>query len=420
MTTGEPISRVAVTGLGIVSPVGIGNEDFWRSLREGQSGIRPVSLFDTGATRSKLGAEVPEFHPEAILGPKGLRLLDRITKLGLCASKLALDDSGFPMMEETADEIGIVLGTTYGSMASRMDYYLEAIQQGPRSVNPALFPNTIANSPASQIAIRFGIRGFNTTLSTGFTSAIEAALHAARFIRGNRIQAALVGGVEELSPVTYLAFDRAGMLSGQNGQNPERCAPYDARRNGIVLGEGAAMLLLENMDSARRRGAHIYAEFLGGAAVTDPQAYFRYRIQGGHGTRCIREALSRSRTTPEEIDYVAAGANSHRAGDAAEARSLCSALGGGGRPVVASASKSMLGETFSASGGFQMAAALLSLERGIIPPTLHYEQPDRRCPVDCVPNRAREASISRVLVYSQSPMCQSAACVLGRLPRELN
>ncbi len=416
MTTGEPRSRVAVTGLGVVSSLGLGKQDFWRGLREGQSGIKPITLFDTSMTRAKLGAEVPDFHPEAILGPKGLRLLDRVTKLGLCAAKLALDDSGLAMTEETAGEIGIVLGTTYGSMASRMDYYLEAIQQGPRSVNPALFPNTIANSPASQIAIRFGIRGFNITLSTGFTSAIEAALHAERFIRANRVRAVLVGGVEELSPVTYLAFDRTGMLSSQTDRNQELCAPYDARRNGTVLGEGAGMLLLEDLESARRRGAHIYAEFLGGAAVTDPEAYFRYRIHTGQGVRCIQEALAKSRTAPEAIDYVAAGANSHRAGDAAEARSLWGALGNGRRQIVASASKSMLGETFSASGGLQIAAALLSLEQGLIPPTLHYEQPDPRCPLDCVPNQAREAKIDRVLVFSQSPLCQSAACVLGRHP----
>lgn len=416
MTTGETRSRVAITGLGVVSSLGLGKQDLGRALREGQSGIKPVSLFDTGMARAKLGAEVPDFHPETILGPKGLRLLDRVTKLGLCAAKMALDDSGFAITDETAGDIGIVLGTTYGSMASRMDYYLEAIQQGPRSVNPAMFPNTIANSPASQIAIRFGIRGFNTTISTGFTSAIEAALHADRFIRGNRIRAVLVGGVEELSQVAYLAFDRTGALSSQTGASQELCAPYDERRNGMVLGEGAAMLLLEDLESAQRRGASIYAEFLGGAAVTDPQAYFRYRMRTGHGARCIREALEKSRTAPEAIDYVASGANSHQTGDAAEAGSLCAALGGGGRRVVASAAKSMLGETFSASGGLQIAAALLSLEQGLIPPTLHHEQPDPRCPLDCVPNHAREARIDRVLVFSQSPLCQSAACVLGRYP----
>jgi 3-oxoacyl-[acyl-carrier-protein] synthase II len=373
-------------------------------------------LFDTGMTRAKLGAEVPSFQPDSILGPKGLRLLDRITKLGLCAAKLALDDSGLAITEDTADAVGIVLGTTYGSMSSRMDYYLEAIQQGPRSVNPALFPNTIANSPASQIAIRFGIRGFNTTLSTGFTSAIEAALQGARFIAENRAKAVLVGGVEELSPLTLLAFERTGMLSSQSERRQEICAPYDARRNGAVLGEGAALLLLEDMESARSRGARIYAEFLGGAAVTDPKAFYRYRIRGGYGARCIRDALAQSLTTPGEIDYVAAGANSHPVGDAAEARSLWEALDGGQRPIIASASKSMLGETFSASGGLQMAAALLSLEQGVIPPTIHHEQPDSHCPLDCVPNQSREARIDRVLVFSQSPLCQSAACVLGRNP----
>jgi 3-oxoacyl-[acyl-carrier-protein] synthase II len=249
--------RVVFTGLGVVSPIGVGRAAFWAGLREGRPGLRPVTLFDTAKLHSHLAGEVPDFDPEPILGKKGLRLLDRTTRLALAAAALALDDAGLAPPPAGAERAGVVLATTVGSAQSRGEFFVEAIRGGPRAVNPALFPNTVVNSPASQVAIRFGLRGPNTTIASGFTASLRALDVAARLVASGQADLVLAGGVEELSELTYAAFHNAGLLASADHPAGERSVPFDRHRHGLHLGEGAAILVAEPLERARARGARV-------------------------------------------------------------------------------------------------------------------------------------------------------------------
>jgi 3-oxoacyl-[acyl-carrier-protein] synthase II len=299
------VKRAAVTGLGVVSPIGTGREAFLSALRRGDSGIKDVSLFSTEGLRAKRAAEIADFRPEEILGPKGLRLLDRATRLALCAAKLALDDSGLPYEGESAAQIGVCLGSTAGSLHSRAGYYETLLKDGFRALNPALFPNTVVNSPAAQVAIRFGLTGYNTTISSGQASSLNAIDYAAQTVRSGRVRAALAGGVEELSEFLFMSYHQAGCLD-----------------RGVVPGEGAAFLVLEELESARARGARILGEYAGGGSSLDL-------------AEAVAQALEEGRLSSEQVRRVVSG-DSVRAS---------------------------LGDCYSAGGAFQACAAIDELEK---------------------------------------------------------
>ncbi len=249
--------RIVITGIGVLASNAIGKDNFWQALEQGASGIKPVTLFDTANTNSKLAGEITDFNPEAIVDKKGLRLMDRATKLVLCASQLALDDAGLKPWSPEIEEAGVVLGSTLGSVWSISEFDKLALREGPKAVNPAHFPNTVINSPASQISIKFGIKGFNTTISTGFSASLDAFGYALDFLNLDRAEIILVGGVEELCIQTFLGFYKIGILAGSKSRRPEISAPFDQRRNGIVVGEGAGMVVLETLEHAQKRGAKI-------------------------------------------------------------------------------------------------------------------------------------------------------------------
>jgi 3-oxoacyl-[acyl-carrier-protein] synthase II len=405
--------RVVITGIGIVSPIGIGKQAYFDALVSGRSGIKPVTLFDTAHLQSKLAGEIGGFDPEAILGQKGLRNLDRTTLLALSAAKLCLDDARFTVTPENAQSVGVVLGTTMGSMWSINEFDKEGQKNGPKSVNPAFFPNTVMNAPASQISIRFGIKGFNTTISSGFTSSLDALIYAKTFLKLGRAQAVLVGGVEALCEQTFKGFYRLGFLSGSNSRGPELCAPFDQRRNGVVLGEGGGMLLIETLFAAKARGATIYAELSGTGSAFDRKAYFRYSLSAEGAHAAAEKALQESGVAPHRVNYVASSANSTLDGDLAEVRAMQTFFG---QKFILNAVKSMLGESMSAGGAFQIAAALLGMQENIVPPTINFSRADKRCQlIDCVPNEARKVRTESVLVTNLSPMGQNAAALITKI-----
>lgn len=406
--------RVVITGIGVVSPIGVGRVEFWNNLQKGASGIGNVTLFDTSTTKSKMAAEVVNFKPEAILNVKGLRNLDRTTLFALAAAKLAMEDSSFQVTESNQYRVGVVLGSTMGSIRSINEFDKEGIKNGPKAVNPALFPNTVMNSPASQISIKFGIKGFNTTISTGFTSSLEALEYARKFIQLGRADVVLAGGVEELCEQTYKGCYKVGFLSGSKKRNDELCAPFDKRRNGVVLGEGACLFVLESLSSASKRNAPIYGELKPAASSYDKHSFYKYNPRADGAKLVLNRALKNASLLGEMIDYVASGANSSLGGDVAEARALGS-LSRKKTKIVASASKSMIGESFSASAAFQVASALMALNNGFIPPTINFKEADDRCnQIDCVANEARAMKVRNALILNISPMGQNCAVVLSK------
>lgn len=411
------MKRVVVTGIGVLASNGIGKENFWHALKNGKSGIRPISLFDTSTTRAKTAGEITDFKAEEFLGEKGLRTFDRATRLILSAAKLALDDAGmkYPLDEEMSVKTGVSLGSTLGSVHSISEFDKEGIRSGPRSVNPALFPNTVINAPASQVSIKFNIKGFNTTISTGFSASLDAIDYAVNFVQLYDYDVVLAGGVEELCLQTFLGFHKIGHLAGsREGKNEIDC-PFDKRRNGIVLGEGACILVLEEIGHANARSATIYAEILGYGTSFDPDSRNIYSPKAKGAARAIEFALEDADLEQDDIDYVSATANSTLDCDVMETRAINRVFGDKAKALPVSSIKSMIGDTFSAAGAMNVAASVGAMDGGFIPPTLNYKERDSRCDLDYVPNIARSAKLDKVLVNSFTPTGVNSSLVMGKV-----
>ena len=282
-------------------------------------------------------------------------------------------------------------------------------------MNPALFPNTVINSPASQISIRFVIKGFNTTIATGFTSSLDALKYACDFIDFGRARAVLVGGVEELCLQTYLGFYKLSFLSGSKADTgPELSCPFDKRRNGIVFGEGASTILIEDLEHALARGAKIYAEI-----KSIGYCFYPFRLNKYHGLgtgirAAMRQALKEAKLNPGDIDYISANANSTKEADLIETEAIKDVFGASAEKIPISAIKSQIGETFSASGAMQLASGVGVLERNMIPATLNYKEKDPACDLDCVPNKARRAEIKNLLISCFGPSGVNNCVVLSK------
>ncbi|MEW6586337.1 MAG: beta-ketoacyl-[acyl-carrier-protein] synthase family protein [Nitrospirota bacterium] len=404
--------KVVVTGVGVVSPVGIGKERYWQALFEGKSGFRKITLFDTSMLAVHRAGEIGDFDPIALLGKKGLRTLDRATQLVSSAAKLALEDAGIQITEENTYSTGVSIGATFGSLHSIAQFDRQGLTEGPRYVNPSHFPNTVINSPASQVSIRFKIKGFNATISTGFCAGLDAVSYATDFIRLGRAQVVLAGGVEELCEETFLGFYKLGCLSGADGSEPA-CCPFDARRNGTILSEGAAVLVLEDEEYALNRGASIMAKVRGYGNSFDPTASMDFS-HDGHGLKeAITRALKNESPGSDRVDYISSCANSTRGLDRMETAVIKDVFGGSAYDIPMSSIKSMIGETFSASASFSLAAVVGSLKEGIIPPTINYAEKDPACDLDCVANVGRQRTVKSALVIAADPYGHNAAIVLS-------
>lgn len=404
--------RIVITGMGVLSPIGVGRENFWEALTMGKSGFREITLFDTSPFRVHIGGEV-DFDPVEFLGKKGLRDLDRSTRLVCSAARLAIDDSRLVIDEDTTHSTGVSIGSTFGSLHSISQFDRTGLIEGPKFVNPSHFPNTVINSPASQVSIRFYIKGFNTTISTGFCASLDVISYADDFIRMKRAKVVLAGGVEELCEETFMGFYKLGCLSGIDGSEPI-CCPFDARRNGLILSEGAGVIILEEEGHAIERGADILAVLKGCGNSFDPEAEIGFNHDGRGLKKAIEIALNDALIMPQEIDCVISCANSTRGLDRLEAKALKEALGEFAYRIPVTSIKSVIGETYSASGALSLSAALGVLQRCIIPPTLNYKERDPECDLDYVSGVPRKKDIKNILITSADPYGQNAAIIIGR------
>jgi 3-oxoacyl-[acyl-carrier-protein] synthase II len=405
--------KAVVTGIGIISPIGIGKEEYWHGLLQGKTGFRTVSLFDTSALNVHSAGEITDFDPLHLLGKKGLRTLDRSTRLISAAAKLALEDAGLQITEENTHSIGVSIGTTFGSLHSIAEFDRQGLIEGPKYVNPSHFPNTVINSPASQVSIRFQIKGFNTTISTGFCAGLDAVSYAVDFIRLGRADIILAGGVEELCEETFLGFYKLGCLSGMDGTEP-LCCPFDARRNGTILSEGAAVLILEEENHARQRGKDIYATVVGCGNAFDTKAEMDFSHKGIGLQQAINLALKEASLAPKQIGYIASCANSTRGLDRLETSVIKDVFGKYAYDIPVSSIKSMIGETFSASGALSLAATAGALQRGFIPPTVNYLERDPECDLAYVTQLVREKTVWNALMTASDPYGHNSAIVLQR------
>lgn len=363
----EGKKRVVITGLGVVSPNGIGKDEFWGNCFAGVSGIKPITLFDTSKYRCHWAGEISGFQPEQYLGPKGLRNLDRTTLLALVAAKLAIEDAKLEITDTNRTDIGVVLGSTMGSVHSISEFDKTSLREGPRYVNPALFPNTVINSPASQVAIRFGLKGLNSTIATGFSASLDSIGYAMDMLRLERAKVLLVGGVEELCIETFLGFYKLGMLATSQNETPPFYGPFDPRHCGTLLGEGAVFVVMESLESAKRRGSNIYAELLGYSSGFRSESLFRYDPEARGPVTAIEQTLTDASTRAEDIDYLSACANSTKAWDDMELTAFRTIFGSRADTLAMTADKALLGESFSAGAAFQLASTLGVLTRQQVP-----------------------------------------------------
>ena len=395
-----------------MSPVGIGSEDYWEALFKGKTGFSKITLFDTTPFKVHTAGEIIGFEPIKFLGPKNLRTLDRSTTLLSSAAGLAIDSSGLKITEDNTHFIGVSIGTTFGSIHSISQFDRSGLIEGPKCVNPSLFPNTVINSPASQVSIRYKIKGFNTTISTGFCASLDAVSYAVDFIKLGRAEVVLAGGVEELCEETFMGFHNVGYLSGVDGSEPMSC-PFDARRNGIILSEGAAVLIIESEEHAIGRGAEILAEISGYGNCFDHSSDRKFRSAEGL-KNAIEIALKDAALRPDEIDYISACSNSTRELDLMETRAIKEVFRENAINIPVSSIKSMIGESFSASGALSLAAAIGAICKGIIPSTVNYRERDFDCDLDYVPNVARTQEIKTALVTSADPYGNNNAVIIRK------
>ncbi len=406
--------KFVITGIGVVSSVGIGKEEFWNALKEGRQGVKEIEYPELKELKVRKAYQVSDLEPAKFLGHKGLRNLDKPTKLLLISAKLALEDANLEITEKNTDCVGVVTGTTLGSIPSITEFNKEVLLEGIEFSNPALFPNTVINAPSSQISIRFGIQGFNTTISTGFTSSLDALKYALDFLELEKAQQILVGAVESLDFSIYFGFYKLGYLAGIRG--PEIMCPFDRRRNGVILGEGAVSLILETESEAKKRKAKIYAEVKSCVQFFDGFRLGKIHPQGEGLERAIKKAVEISGLDLKDFDYVNCSANSTKDLDKIELNVLEKTFGKRLlKKIPITSIKSMIGETYSASGAFQIASCVGSFVKGFIPRTLNYKEKDPQLPeVNIVTDDMIKSKINNILISCFGPGGYNSACVISR------
>lgn len=402
--------RVVISGVGMVTPLGTGKDAFSQRLFRGDSGIAPITSFDTSRFRSRLGAEVHGFAPREFISAKNLRRMDRISSMTTASARMAIEDAGFEIDAANRDRVGIVLGVSYGSTDVAAQFADILFTEGPGMASPILVPNTVINAPAGHTSIELGFRGINATVNHREASAETAIAYAAAEIQNGRADVLLAGGADILSEFFFEILTHFSALSPVNG-GVEGARPFDARRNGPVVGEGAGLLCIESMTHAAARGARPYCEIAGWGLSSFPSSSTDWPSDTKGPILAMTRAIESAKITPWDIDYVSASANGGRKLDRLEAEALSAIFDGvEQKPFVASV-KGAVGESFS-SGGIRAAAMAISIREKIMPPTLGLEKPIK--PLSFVLHTKKEAGIHYGLVNGFSSGGTFASLVLKK------
>lgn len=399
---------IAITGVGVISPIGTGREAFAEGLLAGQCALGPITRFEAGAAAGGLGAEIADFDPAHYLGPKGLRRIDRTSLLAGSAARLAIDDAGLDGVYPP-ERTGVALGSTFGVIDNICFFDRDALDDGPAYVNPMDFPNTVYNAPASRIAIFCKITGPTSTIATGKASALDSLLYGADFLRIGRAEAYLVGGAYGLNPDTLWVFHRSGLLA----RSSEKSAPYGKSRSGFLLGEGAGILTMERLEDAERRGAPVKAVLSGAATCHGSSGSADLGPAAASGARAAESAITDAGLSSGDIGLVVSGANGSPLGDLAEAQALGSVFGPGLAEIPLLPLKSLTGECLDASGVFQVASALVCLDQGIPDIPTDWET-DPACGLFKFPLGEKAPPPEHALVLSLNGTGGAAAAVLSR------
>ncbi len=393
--------RVVVTGCGCVSPVGNNVTEMWKSLLEGRSGVDWITLFDASQHKTRFAAEVKGFDGAALFGSREARRMDRFTQFALAAALEAFEQAGLKPETLDRDRVGVVIGSGIGGISTLLSQVEEMRQRGPERVSPFLIPMMIADSAPASIAIRLGLRGPNMALATACASGANAIGEAAEMIRRGEADVMLAGGAEaSIVPVAMAALNVMGALSTYN-EAPQRASrPFDRRRDGFVMAEGAGMLVLESLEHALARKAPILAELSGYGTSNDAYHISAPAENGTGAALSMRWALEDAGLSPEQIDYINAHGTSTPLNDKSETQAIKSVFGETAYSIPISSTKSMTGHLLGASGALEAVICVQVLREQILPPTINYEYPDPECDLDYVPNRARSHSVRHVMSNS--------------------
>ena len=390
--------RVVVTGIGIISPVGLDAVTTWDSLINGRGGVDNITLFDASAHTTKFAAEVKGFDPNKYIDRKLVRRMDRFTQLAVAASQEALRDSQLQIDDNNRNDISVMVGSGIGGLGTLSEQLKILNEKGPDRVSPFLIPMMISDMAGAQISINIGAKGANVCSTSACSSGSDAIGNAYEILKRGDGVAIITGGAEAvITPIGVAGFNAARALSTRNDDPKTASRPFDAQRDGFVIGEGAAILVLETLEFAKQRGAHILAEIIAYGASSDAYHITSPTESGEGAVRAMKMALRKAEIAPTDVDYINAHGTSTELNDRVETKAIKTVFGEYAYKVPISSTKSMTGHMIGAAGAIEAAICVLTIQNGIIPPTINYANPDPDCDLDYVPNVARRANVKTTL-----------------------
>ncbi len=391
--------RVVITGVGAITPLATGVEESWRKLCQGKSGVSRITKFDSSGFNVQIAAELKDFHPENFLDKKKIRRTDPFIQYALVAARMAIDDAGLTINGSNASRVGVVLGSCAGGMNMYEKNLLALHNEGPEQVSPFFIPGFIANMAAGEVSMAFSARGPSKCVVTACATGSNCIGDAFRLIQCDEADAMIAGGSDAyILPIAIAGFDKMRALSRRNSEPEKASRPFDKDRDGFIVGEGAGVVILEEMESAIRRGAKIYAELIGYGSNID--SFHITEPDWENQARCLKLALNDAAISPADVNYINAHGTATVINDISETKAIKAALGEHSKKVAVSSNKSMIGHLLGAAGGVEAIFTILTIMDGIIPPTINYDTPDPECDLDYVPNIARTAEVNIALSNS--------------------
>ncbi len=393
--------RVAVTGVGLVSSLGIGTSANWKALLAGRSGIRPITHFDASEFASRIAGEVPDFDPLAFLAKKDVRKMDVFIQFAIAASEFAVQDAGLPTDRTLGPEVGVFIASGIGGFSTIEREHRALLAGGPRKISPFFIPSAIINLAAGQVSIRFGAQGPNLATCTACAASAHAIGDSYEIIRRGDAEVMIAGGSEaSITPMGVGGFAAMRALSTRNDEPERACRPFDQNRDGFVVGEGSGVVILEELDRARARGASIYCELVGYGMSADAFHMTAPAESGDGAIRVMRNTLRSAGVEPDVVDYINAHGTSTPHNDRTETLAIRQCFGDHASRLAISSTKSMTGHLLGAAGGLEAGISALAIRHQVVPPTINLEHPDPDCDLDYVPNVKREMSITYALSNS--------------------
>ncbi|MBM4135608.1 MAG: beta-ketoacyl-ACP synthase II [Nitrospira sp.] len=393
--------RVVVTGIGLVTPLGIGVKTSWENLIQGKPGIRKITQFDTTAFQTQIAGEVEGFNPEDYIEPKEVKKMDRFIHFAIAAAQMAMDDSGLKISDGNAERVGVIVGSGIGGLIAIEHYHSILLEKGPKRISPFFIPMLIINLASGQISMKHGAKGPNSAVATACATGNHAIGDAYKIIQRGDADVMIAGGAEAvITPLGIGGFNAMKALSTRNHEPEKASRPFDVDRDGFVMGEGAGIMILDSLENALNRGAKIYAEIIGYGMTADAY-HITSPAPGGEGAaRCMAIALRDAGIQPSEVDYINAHGTSTKSGDELESNAIKTVFGEHAYKIAISSTKSMTGHLLGAAGGAEAVISILSIYNDIVPPTINLDNPDPECDLDYVPYKAREMTVNCALTNS--------------------